>query len=115
MSKNFQIFLERLKSLQGDQSVSSFARFLGIPQKSLDNYTKGLRKPSVELVLLVCSKTGVSADYLLGLSDDPSPARQGSNTATNSPGAVVGHGAHGGNCATCPLLQAAARKIASLA
>lgn len=49
-------------------SVSAFARFLGLNQKTLDLYIKGQRKPSVELVIAVCSKCGRTADWLLGLS-----------------------------------------------
>ena len=49
-------------------SVSAFSRFLGINQKTLDLYVKGERKPSVELIVAVCSKCGKTADWLLGLS-----------------------------------------------
>lgn len=61
-------FLERLSEQKGDMSVSAFSRFLGINQKTLDLYMKGQRKPSVELVVAVCSKCGCSADELLGLA-----------------------------------------------
>lgn len=61
-------FLERLQECQNGMSVSAFARFLGLNQKTLDLYMKGERKPSVELILAVCSKCGRSADWLLGLS-----------------------------------------------
>ena len=61
-------FLERLNSLKGDMSVSAFSRFLGINQKTLDLYMKGQRKPSVELIVAVCSKCGCSADELLDLA-----------------------------------------------
>lgn len=59
-------FLERLNECRNGMSVSAFARFLGLNQKTLDLYIKGERKPSVELVLAVCSKCGRSADWLLG-------------------------------------------------
>ena len=49
-------------------SVSAFARFLGLNQKTLDLYMKGERKPSVDLIVAVCTKCGRSADWLLGLS-----------------------------------------------
>lgn len=48
-------------------SVSAFSRYLGLNQKTLDLYIKGQRKPSVELIVAVCSKCGRSADWLLGL------------------------------------------------
>lgn len=62
-------FLERLNHCRNGMSVSAFSRFLGLNQKTLDLYMKGERKPSVELVMAVCSKCGCSADWLLGLSE----------------------------------------------
>lgn len=62
-------FLDRLNECRNGASVSAFARLLELNQKTLDLYIKGERKPSVELVVAVCSKCGRSADWLLGLSD----------------------------------------------
>lgn len=62
-------FLDRLKTLQGDISTAAFARRLGVNQKTLDHLVKGERKPSVEIVTTICSCLGVSADWLLGLSE----------------------------------------------
>jgi len=69
-----KVFLDRLSILKGDRSVSEFARFLGINQKTLDHAIKGERKPSVEMIVSICSKTGVIADWLIGLSDFPTGA-----------------------------------------
>ena len=66
MQKYFDKFLLRLKELQGGESVSAFARRLGMPQNTLDCYMRGARKPSVELLTRVCDNRGVSADWLLG-------------------------------------------------
>jgi transcriptional regulator with XRE-family HTH domain len=63
-----QKFLERLNECRNGMSVSAFSRFLGLNQKTLDLYIKGDRKPSVELVVAVCSKCGRSADWLLGIT-----------------------------------------------
>lgn len=65
----YKIILTRLKELQGDYSVSAFARYLEMPQKTVDTYINGQRKPSVEFVMRICSKCHVSADWLLGLSE----------------------------------------------
>ena len=65
-----QRFLERLNECRNGMSVSAFSRFLGLNQKTLDLYIKGDRKPSVELVLAVCSKCGRSADWLLGITSE---------------------------------------------
>ena len=61
-------FLERLDECRNGMSVSAFARFLGLNQKTLDFYMKGERKPSVDLIVAVCSKCGRTADWLLGLT-----------------------------------------------
>lgn len=71
------LFITRLIELQGENTVTAFARYLEIPQNTLDCYIKGRRKPSVELILRVCKKCGVSADWLLGISED----RGGSQSA----------------------------------
>ena len=65
-------FLKRLESLQGATPTAAFARQLGVNQKTLDHLVKGERKPSVEIVVAICSKLNVSADWLLGLSDEKS-------------------------------------------
>lgn len=75
------LFITRLIELQGENTVTAFARYLELPQNTLDCYIKGRRKPSVELVLRVCKKCGVSADWLLGLSDD----RGGSQSVAPNP------------------------------
>ena len=67
-------FLERLNICRNGRSVSEFARLLGINQKTLDFYIKGERKPSVELIVSVCSKCNVSANWLLGLPEHSSNA-----------------------------------------
>lgn len=64
-----QNFLERLHLCRNGLSVSAFSRLLGMNQKTLDLYIKGERKPSVELIVAVCSKCGRSADWLLGLDN----------------------------------------------
>lgn len=69
MCKKFSVTISRMKSLQGNMSVAAFARYIGIPQKTLDSCIKGERKPSVEIVMHICARCDCSADWLLGLSD----------------------------------------------
>lgn len=64
-----KIFIRHLKELQGDLSVTAFAKMLEMPQNTLDCYIKERRKPSVDFILRICSKCGVSADWLLGLTE----------------------------------------------
>lgn len=81
----FKTILSRLRELQGDNSVSAFARYLEMPQKTVDTYIKGERKPSAEFILRVCAKCDVSADWLLGLSDSRDRREAPSRTATADP------------------------------
>lgn len=83
-------FISRLKSLIGDNSVTSFARSIGVAQQTLDNYLRG-RDPKASFVYRLCLELGVSADWLLGLSDDPSPAsKRPASVSVGSGAAVVG-------------------------
>ena len=69
----YKLLITRIKELQGEKSVSAFARYLEIPQKTVDTYINGERKPSVEFIMRICSKCHVTSDWLLGLSDQRSP------------------------------------------
>lgn len=60
-------YLERIKLLQGCLNTSEYARFLEVPQQTLNYLLKGERKLSIELLLHICEKHKVSADYILGL------------------------------------------------
>ena len=62
--------LDRILEVKGDRSTSSFARALGMRQQTIDGYLRGQRKLSVEFVNRICCSFGVSADWLLGFTDD---------------------------------------------
>ena len=74
------IFVTRLKELQGGNSVSAFARLADTPQPSMDKYLKG-RLPSIEILIKIACRFGVSADWLLGLTDERKP---GSTAASDA-------------------------------
>ena len=64
-------FSSRIKQLIGDRSVNAFARTIGMNQAAIDRYAKGLREPNAEALRMIAAKCGVSADWLLGLSENP--------------------------------------------
>ena len=66
------LFSERLKSLRGNMSQAEAAAKIGITAQTLGRYENEQRKPDSETILLICKHYGVSADYLLGLSDSKS-------------------------------------------
>lgn len=68
MKKSLDKFFGRLASLRGKDSVSAFARRIGIPQQTMDRYLHG-RVPSLEIFVLIATQVGVSTDWLLGFTD----------------------------------------------
>ena len=62
-------FLSRLKEVKGEESVTSFARRIGMTQQTVDNYISGRQKPSMAFLYNICCNASVSADWLLGFTD----------------------------------------------
>ncbi len=69
MGDKENLFGERLKmlrSLQGNKSQKDFAVELGIPQPTLSSYESGKIKPTVDAIINIADKCGVSMDWLCG-------------------------------------------------
>lgn len=75
-------FAARLEGLRGGRTQREFAEFLGIPLTTYTNWIIGKSMPRPSTVESICSKCGVSYDYLLGISAD------GSSDGSRPPGAV---------------------------
>ena len=75
--------LERILAVKSDNSVASFARSLGLSQPSVHYYLSGERELSLKFIYHVCYRYHVSADWLLGFTDN----RQG--IATPAPDAAT--------------------------
>lgn len=69
MVSNFSRVCARLSELRGTDSVSSFARKVGINQQTMDTYIKG-RIPPLDVCIRIATTFGVTLDWLAGLSDD---------------------------------------------
>jgi transcriptional regulator with XRE-family HTH domain len=67
MKKNLH---ERLRELRGELSQSEFCRKIGVPQTSYSGWEGGSKSPSANVIVQISNEIGVSADYLLGLSDN---------------------------------------------
>lgn len=81
--KNFrEIFSSRLRELRGCENQKNFAKTIGLKQTTYSNYESGTREPGLQIVGEVATHFGVSADWLLGLTDGPAPGV--SLTATGS-------------------------------
>lgn len=66
------VFRERLRQLMGEMSVTEFANTIGLSRQTLGFYLNGNRIPDCEMLVQICNKCNVSANWLLGLSDTKS-------------------------------------------
>ena len=69
--------LKRIKEVTAGQSVNSIATAIQMPQTSLNAYMTGRHKITIELVKQISTNYQVSADWLLGLTDDRSGTSRG--------------------------------------
>ncbi len=74
-----EIFSQRLRELrkQSGQPQKVLAELLGVSINQVSEMEKGTRMTTLEKLPLICRHYNVSADYLLGLTDNPTP--QGGN------------------------------------
>lgn len=78
-------FPERLRELRGNRSREDFADFLGINPRSLINYESGQRVPKADILKLICSRAGVSSDWLLSGEEQPFGVASGPAPTTPQP------------------------------
>ncbi|MBO4899209.1 MAG: helix-turn-helix transcriptional regulator [Lachnospiraceae bacterium] len=66
-----QYFGEKLKEIRIKKGLSQkdFASRIGVVGATVSAYENGKKYPSVDILIKICSVYDVSADYLLGLSD----------------------------------------------
>ena len=69
------LFGQKLKELRLSNNVKQkdIAEHLGILPNSYQQFEYDKIKPSYENLVKLCRYYGVSADYLLGLTDEPKP------------------------------------------
>jgi transcriptional regulator with XRE-family HTH domain len=63
--------LPRILAFNGKNSVRSLAKVLRMNPQTVDNYVSKRRKISLDFIIAICYSRQVSADYLLGFTDDP--------------------------------------------
>lgn len=101
---------ERLESKRGNATQRQFAKLLDIPLTSYTNWINGPSSPKMEHIIKICTRLGVSSDWLLGLSPTG-----GTPTVNAGSGAAVnigsGSATAGGDCSKCQLMQAHVRQI----
>lgn len=70
MERNFSQTMSALRRARGLNQRKAAAD-LNISQALLSHYETGAREPGLDFVRRACQYYGVSADYLLGLTDAP--------------------------------------------
>ena len=67
-----EYFGDKLRALRMEKKLTQndLAARLGIVGASVSSYEKSKQYPSVEVLIQLCQIFDVSADYLIGLSDD---------------------------------------------
>ena len=70
MTRGFSETMSELRRKKG-ASQRTAAADLGISQALLSHYENGARDPGLDFVCRACEYYGVSADYLLGRTDEP--------------------------------------------
>ncbi len=70
-----ELFGQRISELRKDygETQAALAEQLGIKKNQISEIERGNRTTSAERIALICEHYKVSADYLLGLTDDPEP------------------------------------------
>lgn len=67
-------FLERLYSLAGTTQQKALAQIADVTSASMCRIQQGQSFPSVETLSRLAMVLDVSMDYLVGITDDPTPA-----------------------------------------
>ena len=67
-----QYFGERLRDLRHEKHMThkQLADKLDLVKGTISAYEQGKKYPSIEVLIKLCNVFQISADYLLGLSDD---------------------------------------------
>lgn len=59
-----------------NETQTALAELLGVKNNHISGIECGKRTTSAERIALICEHYGVSADYLLGLTDEPKPHKR---------------------------------------
>lgn len=61
----------QIKELRQERGLSqqALAKQIGVSQKAVDFWERGVNEPKASYIVLLCDFFGVSADYLLGRTE----------------------------------------------
>lgn len=71
--KRDNVFGSRLKELRvkASEPQRTLAELLGVSVTQISDMEKGRRTTGIDNIVLLCRHYNISADYLLGLTDEP--------------------------------------------
>ncbi|SCJ72212.1 HTH-type transcriptional regulator immR [uncultured Flavonifractor sp.] len=78
MGRTKEIFSQRMRELrkQTGQPQKVLAELLDVSVNQISEMEKGTRMTTLEKLAVICQHYNVSADYLLGLTDERRPLRE---------------------------------------
>ena len=71
VNSRFPIFTERFTLLRGEKTQAQFAEMLDLSRPTVSLYESGDRIPDAVTLRRIAEKCNVSADYLIGIREDP--------------------------------------------
>ena len=71
----FSIRLKRVRKAAGEQQVE-LARAVGLSQTVISTIENGKQGTSIDNLAAICQHYNISADYFLGLIDEPRPLKK---------------------------------------
>lgn len=91
---------ERIKQIRSTLSQSAFSQKLGVKQQTYSNWERGKTEPTLSQICSIAATLGVSADYLLGLSDSQTLHHNAPVAISASGGSVVQSASPGARIST---------------
>lgn len=75
---SFELFGQRLREARksAGETQSALGSLLGIKKSQISEIEAGTSSTTPEKVSIICEHYHISADYLLGLTDDPKPYKR---------------------------------------
>lgn len=69
---------EIIRGLREDKDLtqSELGKIFNVNQITISQYERGTRALNIEMLILYAKYFNVSADYIIGLTDDPTPSRK---------------------------------------
>lgn len=68
---------KRLKEIRENNNLTQkqFAQLIKSTERGIQRYESGERKPAFDVLIAILENVDISADYLLGLTDNPKGSR----------------------------------------